>query len=223
MPKINLIGDTYGRLLVIREENSVGYRRFFTCKCICNNVIKVSMSHLRTGHTTSCGCLSKEYPKNFKHGYSKTNLYKVWDKMWGRCHRLTDPEYNKYGAKGITVCDDWANPLNFINWAVKNGYQKGLTIDRKNTYGNYDPNNCRWVTANIQGINKRISIRNSSGYVGVNKKGNKWVARITVNSVRIDIGRFNSPEEANTARLNYIKSNNLSEHLLTYENQQRYN
>lgn len=221
MAKLDLIGHVYGRLTVKAEEPSVNYRRFFICTCSCGGKAKVSMSHLRTGHTTSCGCLTIEKPPRFRHGYSGSPLYKIWVQMWDRCSNPNNASYPKYGAKGVEVCAEWADSKVFIEWALTNGYKKGLSIDRKNAYGHYHPDNCRWVNDAVQAINKRISVKNTSGFVGVAKKQDKWSARVTVGGKRVNIGVFNTPDEANTARLAYINENNLTEHLNAYENQQR--
>lgn len=224
MKKINLIGETFNRLVVVSEEPSVNYRRFFLCLCICGQVTKVSMSHLKTGHTQSCGCIFKENPPRLRHGHNRkgnrTPLYHVWDQMLARCQNPNSTTFHKYGACGIKVHPSWQDSSVFIEWALKNGYSDGLTIDRKNTYGNYEPENCRWITPVAQGVNKKISTKNTSGFSGVSPKGNKWVARITVNGLRKNLGTFLSPEEANSARLRYIKENNLMEHLNAYTNQQ---
>lgn len=224
MAKLDLIGQQYGRLVVQSEEPSVNYRRFFLCECSCGNTTKVSMSHLRTGHTQSCGCLFIENPPRLVHGYNRKNsqhpLYHIWAQMLGRCNSPTNSSYFKYGAKGIKVCKEWHNPKVFIDWAMFNGYQKGLTLDRVNVYRDYNPNNCRWVSTQIQAINKRLSKLNVSGFSGVSLKKGRWLARITVDGVRIHLGYFSSALDANAARIDYIKSNNLTEHLNAYSNQQ---
>ena len=225
MKKINPIGETFHRLTVISEEPSVNYRRFFICQCSCGQVTKVSMSHLKTGHTQSCGCIFKENPPRLRHGHNRvgkrTSLYHVWDQMLSRCQNPNSTSYIKYGAKGVTVHPSWQDSGSFIEWALQNGYLPGLTIDRQDTYGNYEPSNCRWIPMTTQGINKRISKKNTSGFSGVSPKRGRWTARITVDGLRKDLGYYSSAEEANSARLSYIKENNLMEHLNAYTNQQR--
>lgn len=195
------------------------------CKCSCGNTTKVSMSHLRTGHTQSCGCIFTENPPRLLHGHNRkgqrTPLYHVWDQMLARCQNPKSTAYKKYGAKGVTVCTEWQESSRFIEWALQNGYKEGLTLDRKDAQGNYEPSNCRWETPMVQGINKRISVKNTSGFSGVCPKRNKWVSRITVDGVRKNLGTYSSPEEANFVRLQYIKEHNLLEHLNAYTNQQR--
>lgn len=223
--KISLIGKIFTRLEVISEEPSVNYRRFFLCRCSCGQITKVSMSHLRTGHTQSCGCLFKDNPPRLRHGHNRkgkrTTLYHVWDQMLARCQNPNSTAFFKYGAKGVTVHPSWQDSAKFISWALQSGYQEGLTIDRKDAYGNYEPGNCRWVTSTIQGINKKLSVNNSSGFSGVSQKRGKWIARITVDGTRKHLGSFSTIEEANAARLCYMKENNLLEQLNVYANQQK--
>ena len=91
---------------------------------------------------------------NMKHGKSKTRLYHVWCSMRGRCYRESDTNYKYYGKLGITVCDEWKDFMSFYEWAISNGYQEGLTLDRINVNGNYEPSNCRWTTMTTQERNR---------------------------------------------------------------------
>ena len=88
------------------------------------------------------------------HGLSNTPLYKVWQTMKQRCYNPNNRGYRWYGAKGVKLCEDWRSPTVFYNWAIKNGYQEGLTIDRIDPKGDYAPNNCRWITMSDQQHNK---------------------------------------------------------------------
>lgn len=222
--RINIIGQTYGKLFVVKEtETGKYYTRFFECVCSCGITTIVSMSHLRSGHTTSCGCVRNMMLQGGilrkTHGQSKTKLYKVWSSMLDRCHNKTSSNYLKYGAKGITVCNDWHLFENFYSWALSNNYNIGLTIDRKNVYEGYTPENCRWVPISKQGINKRKPITNTSGYCGVSYKAsiNKWSARITIKNKRVNLGYFIPPEDANKAIKSYLLANGLTEELAAYE------
>lgn len=91
-----------------------------------------------------------------KHRMSHTRLYRVWDGMISRCHREKYHSYKRYGGRGITVCDEWRNDFHaFYEWAIRNGYHEGLSIDRIDNDKGYSPDNCRWVTMKVQGNNKR--------------------------------------------------------------------
>ncbi|MBU3102922.1 hypothetical protein [Clostridium gasigenes] len=95
-----------------------------------------------------------------KHGMAKkTKLYPVWVTMKQRCYNGKNKDYYNYGARGVTVCDEWrTNYLKFHNWAYGAGYNEGLSLDRIDVRGNYEPSNCRWATMKEQANNKRNTI-----------------------------------------------------------------
>ncbi len=227
MPKLNILGHKYGLLTVLEElPTTAHYTRNYLCKCDCGNETKVTQSHLRSGHTTSCGCVVKHNLITGKcrrtHGEAKSKLYKVWAQMHQRCSNPEDAGYYKYGAKGVTVCPEWETYEPFKEWAGSQGYKEGLTIDRINVYREYSPKNCKWVPKSKQGINIRKNSRNTSGYVGVSFHASKqkWIARVTVDGTRKEIGRFDSALEAHNARGNYFKENNLDEQYKAYQLQE---
>ena len=118
------------------------------CVCECGNEVIDFLSKIKTGKKTSCGC-EKERNKG-------TRLYSIWSGMKTRCYNPNATYYNEYGGRGIKVCDEWKeNFLSFKQWAIDNGYRDDLTIDRVNNDKNYEPNNCRWVTMEVQGNNRR--------------------------------------------------------------------
>ena len=157
----NLIGRRFGRLVVLdRGKNSRNGSVKWVCKCDCGAIKEIHRSALKTGATISCGCWQKDNPSYFKHRLSKTRVYGIWCGMKDRCYNPNTPCYERYGGRGITICDEWVNsPEAFIKWAYENGYGDDLSIDRIDVNGNYEPSNCRWATVETQANNKRNTIR----------------------------------------------------------------
>ena len=165
MYKFNdLTGKQFNHLTVIKQAERTKDRHIrWECKCDCGNITFVSSRDLITGHTKSCGCIQKEAVRKsrYVHGDRNARLYSVWKSMKKRCENPNHKDYKWYGAKGVTVCEEWHDYSVFKQWALDNGYNetanKGeCTIDRINPYGNYEPNNCRWVSMAEQNRNKRI-------------------------------------------------------------------
>ena len=146
---IDLTGHTYGRLTVIhRADNDKHGLTRWVCRCECGNEVIVSSSHLRKGNTKSCGCLNKDIIT--KHGLwsSERDLYNLFRSMYNRCYNTKQENYERYGGRGVRICEEWLkDPRKFVIWAKANGFKKGLQIDRTDYKGNYSPDNCRFVTA----------------------------------------------------------------------------
>lgn len=196
-------------------EKSTIKSKFGLYKCFCGKQFKAIVCNVNKGGTNSCGCAKNK--RNSKHGYRKHRLYNTWHNMMDRCNNPKDKAYKDYGARGITVCERWHDIKNFIE-DVYPTYIEGLTIDRINVNGNYEPNNYRWENRTIQNRNTRILRHdNKSGYRGVswNNKLKKWASYITVDKKQTHLGIFEDAKYAAMKRDEYVINNKL-EHTLNF-------
>lgn len=209
---LNIIGDTYGYLTVLEFSHKKGYRKFFKCRCSCGNTCIVYMGHLRSGHTTSCGCYQIKNPPRKSHGKAGHRLYKIYYEMLARCNNPQSSNYSRYGGKGIKVSSDFDTFEKFQEWAENSGYASNLTIDRIDSNKDYSIENCRWATYQEQAYNTKVNIRNTSGYKNVyfvRGSKDKWCFILTdIYGNRKRVSQFTSPLEAHNAKKQLILSNN---------------
>lgn len=158
---IDLSGQKFGRLTVISKAGKTSNGNFkWLCRCDCGAIKEFASGALRSGTTISCGCWIREMTskRSYTHGETKLRLHHIWAGMKARCNYEKAINYKDYGGRGIKVCEEWTNSyIAFRDWALSNGYNDSLSIDRIKSDGNYEPSNCRWATKIVQANNKRTN------------------------------------------------------------------
>lgn len=164
---VNLLGKKFGRLRVIEPVDSDSPHMYWKCLCDCGNIVNVRGQNLREGVTKSCGCLrselsSKRAKKKFGSSPLQKKVRRLWWSMIMRCFNKNNAGYKNYGARGITVCDEWHNSrIAFYDYVSKLEHfgEEGYSLDRINNDGNYEPGNVRWATVKQQSLNRRNNVR----------------------------------------------------------------
>ena len=207
-----LIGETY---MKYPTEISQQRYRFGVYECqYCGKEFEAMTAHIKSGNTRSCGCQKG----GNTHGLSHNQFYQTWYDMKYRCYNTKRRDYKHYGARGITVCEEWLDVANFVAWAEKtHPNTEGMSLDRIDNDKGYSPENCRWADRTTQSINQRKYKSNTSGFVGVNWSKSKsiWVVNIKHHKISKYVGGFKTKEEAVLARDQYIIKNKLPHKLST--------
>lgn len=171
-----IIGHIYGLRKLIRIYRDDKNVEIAETECVlCGNIKHCKAYEIHHEKHTSCIC------QNVKHGMNRTKIYSTYANMKYRCYNPNAHEFYNYGGKGVTVCDEWLGENgfeNFYSWALKNGYKEGLSIDRIDENGNYEPSNCQWLTVseNTTKANKTCQHRkaNKGTYYGFDPNGNRY-------------------------------------------------
>lgn len=162
MPRVDLTGQRFGSLLVLGFSHVDKTRSAnWFCRCDCGKEIVLKGNNLRMGNTRSCECLARKAvgDRSRTHGECKSRLYRIWSALHSRCtNDHIEDTFKNYGGRGIQVCDDWKTYETFREWALASGYEDGLSIDRIDVNGNYEPSNCRWATQREQCRNRRNTL-----------------------------------------------------------------
>lgn len=181
----DIVSSQYGRLTVQKLAYKKNRRLYYTCLCECGRQVDIRKDQLTRGITKSCGCLQKDVAKETmaanmtKHGLSDHPLNKVLNSMKQRCYNENDKGFKYYGGRGISICNEWLNDFKaFYNWAIENGYKSGLSIDRIDVNDNYTPKNCRFVSMEIQNVNKKSNV--FIEYKGETRTLSEWCEKLNL-------------------------------------------
>lgn len=179
--KAEMLNKTFGRLFVIKENGRLGQHLSYFCQCSCGNQVTVRGNSLRSGNTTSCGCVHKAMigKLNFKHGLKRGREYSSWQMMIDRCTNKNSKSWNSYGGRGITVCDRWKDFSKFYQDMGER--PENHTLERIDNNLGYSLENCKWATVKEQNRNTRRTrlfeingvtkcVTDWCDYFGINKR-----------------------------------------------------
>ena len=197
-------GDKLGTCIFIKEIKPIVFevtetsksktiKRCATFQCECGKEFDCIILAIKNGNTRSCGCLGIKHARkmgtsNTVHGHRQHRLYKTWTGMLRRCNDPNDFGYYNYGGRGINVCDRWKDINNFL-LDMYSTYKEGLELDRINVNGNYELNNCRWITRKQNMNNTRRS--RYIKYNDISKTVSEWSDELNIPYKRL-LARLNN-------------------------------
>lgn len=195
---LKLENRRFGRLLVIKRDGSIRSSAAWSCLCDCGKIARVISTSLVHGVIQSCGCYGiecRDGRNTRKHGKSKTKEYSVWKGIKKRCYSKLDRNYKNYGARGISVCDEWINSFDKFFSDMGKCPTSKHSIDRLDVNGNYEPSNCKWSTNKEQCQNKRTNLMIT--YLGQTKCLSKWCEELNLDQkiVRSRLKKYGMPPE----------------------------
>lgn len=182
---LDLTNVRFTRLVAIRlYETDHNKHRVWECRCDCGTTVYATVQNLKRGKVKSCGCLRRDINANplaVSHGHSRrgdiSGTYSCWQSMRSRCNRPSHPNYSTFGGRGIKVCERWNEFENFL--ADMGERPENLQIARIDNDGNFEPGNCKWVTASEKGFNKLNTRKYTVG--GVTKSFRGWAEYLGIN------------------------------------------
>ena len=216
---IDITGQRFGRLTAIKKVKVASW----LCKCDCGNEVIVPYSNLANGTQKSCGCWRRESKEIFaqrvkKHGGNRTPIYNKYCAIKQRCYNPNNHAYNRYGGRGIKMCDKWLNSFeSFRQWAYANGYDENgeLSLDRIDNNGDYSPENCRFTSRKEQQLNRECAI--VCEYEGVKYTAWNFAKEFGITSPCFVRKRVKAGISASDILTEWEKSQHIPSYLMTVE------
>lgn len=210
----DLTGKRFGRLTVVELDrySAESHGTRWICRCDCGNKKSILASCLKNGTTVSCGCYASEQKskRSKTHGFGNSDrIYRIWSGIKSRCYSTSDRNFKRYGARGITVCEEWREDfMSFRKWALSNGYGDNLSIDRIDNNGAYSPENCRWTDKKTQSNNRRTNVYIS--YRGEARTLAEWASITGIKEFTLASRKRNGWSDEECIEVPVSQSNNQS-------------